>query len=80
MDCTICGTHLHPEVMSCTNCGAPTDDRAYSGERSDCGLCGGVVWSLAETCVHCLARGYPALKPRLGDKSLGAPEEEVNTS
>ncbi len=48
-----------------------------SGERSECAVCGAVLWSLAETCVSCHARGYPALRPRLGDKSMGAPEEEI---
>ena len=77
MDCTICGADLHVDAMGCDACGAPTDDRAASGDRSDCTLCGDALWSLAETCLHCGGRGYPALRPRLGDKSLGAPEEEV---
>ncbi len=79
MECSICGANMHPEAMTCQACGAPTDDRAVSGERSECSLCSGVLWSLSETCVHCEGKGYPALRPRLGDKSLGAPEEEVNT-
>ncbi len=79
MKCSICDEQLGVEDLSCRACGAPTDDRAVSGEASDCALCGGVLWSLAETCVHCKAKGYPALRPRLGDKSLGAPEEGVET-
>jgi len=78
MNCSICGAKLHVEVMMCDTCGAPQDERASSGERSECALCGKVLWSLAETCLHCKRRGYPALRPRLGDKSLGAPEEEVS--
>jgi hypothetical protein len=78
MQCWICGGPIEVEAITCSSCGAPADDRATSGERSDCSLCGDVLWSLAETCLHCNARGYPALRPRLGDKSLGAPEEEVN--
>jgi hypothetical protein len=66
------------DAMSCRACGAPTDDRAASGERSECALCSDVLWSLAEACVHCGSKGYPALRPRLGDKSLGAPEEEIS--
>jgi len=77
MDCTVCGADLYVDAMGCDACGAPTDDRAASGDRSDCTLCGKALWSLAETCLHCGAKGYPALRPRLGDKSLGAPEEEV---
>ncbi len=77
MKCSICSADVHVDAMACGACGSPTDDRAQSGERSQCTLCGGVLWSLAETCVHCGARGYPALRPRLGDKSLGAPEEEI---
>jgi hypothetical protein len=77
MDCSICGAYVKVDAMACRACGAPADDRATSGERSECGPCGGVLWSLAEKCVHCDARGYPALRARLGDKSLGAPEEEV---
>jgi ribosomal protein L40E len=78
MDCSICGADLHMDAMSCNACGAPTDDRAASGERSQCALCSDVLWSLAEACVHCGSKGYPALRPRLGDKSLGAPEEEIS--
>lgn len=77
MDCSICGTYLHVDALSCDSCGAPQDERATSGEKSECAVCGAVLWSLAETCVHCRAKGYPALRPRLGDKSLGPPEEEV---
>lgn len=79
MKCSICGEQLGVEALSCGACSAPTDDRATSGEASECALCGGVLWSLAETCSHCKAKGYPALRPRLGDKSLGAPEEELET-
>lgn len=78
MHCSICGAHVHVESMTCETCGAPQDERASSGERSTCALCSEVLWSLTETCPHCRARGYPALRPRLGDKSLGAPEEEVS--
>ncbi len=78
MDCSLCGADLHVDTMSCNACGAPTDDRAASGERSECALCSDVLWSLAEACVHCGSKGYPALRPRLGDKSLGAPEEEIS--
>jgi hypothetical protein len=77
MDCSICGADLNVDAMSCSVCGAPTDDRAMSGERSECTLCGNPLWSLAETCLHCHGRGYPALRPHLGDKSLGAPPSEV---
>lgn len=77
MDCWICGVAIDVEAMTCSDCGAPADDRATSGERSECSLCTGVLWSLAETCVHCEGKGYPALRPRLGDKSLGAPEGEI---
>ena len=76
MDCSICGTELHVDAMGCELCGAPTDDRAGSGDRSACTLCAKVLWSLSETCVHCGAKGYPELRPQLGEKSLG-PEEEV---
>jgi len=79
MDCPICGTYVHVDAMTCDACGAPADDRALSGERSACAVCGGVLWSLTETCVHCQAKGYPALRPKLGDKSLGPPEEEVTS-
>lgn len=75
MNCSICGAGVHVELFTCDSCGAPHDDRAASGERSECVLCGGVLWSLAETCGHCKARGYPALRPRLGDKSLRAPND-----
>ncbi len=79
MKCSICGKYLAVEAMTCRTCGAPTDDRATSGERSECSICSGVLWSLVETCVHCNAKGYPALRPKLGDKSRGAPEEELET-
>lgn len=75
MNCSICGAGVHVELFACDCCGAPQDERASSGERSECVLCGGVLWSLAETCGHCKARGYPALRPRLGDKSLRAPND-----
>lgn len=78
MNCSICGASVHVEASKCGECAAPQDERASSGERSECSRCGEVLWSLAETCPHCGARGYPALRPRLGDKSLGAPGEEVN--
>ena len=77
MDCAICGYDLHVDSMNCNACGAPTDDRATSGEKSECSLCGEVLWSLSESCVHCGGRGYPALRPRLGDKSVGAPQGEI---
>lgn len=77
MECSICGGRLDVDAMTCHACGAPADDRAASGEASQCTLCGGVLWSLAEACVHCEGRGYPALRARLGDKSLGAPEGEI---
>lgn len=77
MECSICGAALHVSDMTCTNCGAPADDRAASGDRSECSLCGDVLWSLAETCLHCQSRGFPALRPRLGDKSVGAPGREL---
>ncbi len=79
MDCIICGTYLHVDALKCNSCGAPQDERARSGEKSHCAICDAVLWSLAETCVQCNAHGYPALRPRLGDKSLGAPEEEIET-
>jgi hypothetical protein len=78
MDCSICGAPLGAEAASCKACGAPTDDRADAGEKSQCALCDGLLWSLVEACVHCGGKGYPALRPRLGDKSLGAPDGEVN--
>ena len=74
MNCSICGAYLEADAWTCPDCGAPADQRAASGDGSRCSLCGEVLWSLAETCVHCGSRGYPALRPRLGDKSLGAPE------
>ena len=77
MICSICGNNVYVDAYTCHGCGAPADDRAASGEGSECNLCGGVLWSLAEACVHCEGKGYPALRPRLGDKSLGAPENEV---
>ncbi len=79
MKCSICGEYLDVEAMTCRSCGAPTDDRATSGERSECSICSGVLWSLVETCLHCKAKGYPALRPELGDKSRGAPEEGLET-
>lgn len=77
MYCSICGAYVDVDALTCHACGAPSDDRAASGARSECTICGGIVWSLSEACVHCRARGYPALRPRLGDKSLGAPEREL---
>lgn len=74
-DCSICGAKLDAGAASCGACGAPTAERAAHGERSECRLCGATLWSLTEKCVHCGGQGYPALRPRLGDKSLGAPEE-----
>ncbi|NIR44975.1 MAG: hypothetical protein GWN53_11160 [Gammaproteobacteria bacterium] len=78
MECSICGAYIEVDARNCAGCGAPADDRAASGERSECALCEEILWSLAEKCVHCGGKGYPALRPRLGDKSLGAPESEVN--
>ena len=77
MDCSICGADLEADSWTCQACGAPTDDRADSGEKSQCALCSSLLWSLVETCVHCGGKGYPALRPSLGDKSLGAPEDEI---
>ena len=78
MKCSICGAYLEVDAWTCHACGAPADDRAASGDGSRCALCGDVLWSLAEKCVHCGGKGYPALRPRLGDKSLGAPESGVS--
>jgi ribosomal protein L40E len=80
MDCSICGVYVQVDALTCHTCGAPTDDRALSGQRSICSLCGEVLWSLAERCQRCEAKGYPALRPRMGDKSLRAPEAEEMTA
>lgn len=41
-----------------------------------CGVCGAGMELLSERCPSCGAEGYPALRPRRGRKSLGAPEPE----
>ncbi len=74
--CSICDAAMEAgEASRCAACGAPAGERAATGTRMECALCGEVLWSMAETCVHCGEKGYPALRPRLGDKSLGAPDE-----
>ncbi len=78
MNCSICDSYMDVDAWTCHACGAPADDRAASGEGSQCALCGGVLWSLSEACVHCGGKGYPALRPRLGDKSVGAPGNELS--
>jgi hypothetical protein len=78
MNCSICGAYLDVDAWTCHDCGAPADHRAASGDGSHCALCEEVLWSLAETCVHCGSKGYPALRPRLGDQSLGAPESGIS--
>ncbi len=74
--CSICETSLDESADVCATCGAPTDDRAATGDREECPHCGSVIWSHAEKCPSCAARGYPALRPRMGDKSLLLPEDE----
>lgn len=75
-ECSICDGKMEEKAGACPSCGAPAGERAATGTKMECALCGGVLWSLAETCIHCGEKGYPALRPKLGDKSLGAPEEE----
>jgi len=77
LSCSICGAALDADALTCSACAAPTgaDQRAASGTRAQCAACAAVLWSLAERCPSCGARGYPALRPRLGDKSLGAPDD-----
>ena len=74
MHCGICEAEIETDAVSCGGCGAPASDLASSGTRSECRVCSKPLWSQSEVCVHCDARGYPALRPPLGGKSLGAPE------
>lgn len=78
-NCTICDQPLGDASIRCTSCGAPTDldQRVERGARAECPRCGDVIWSHVETCPGCGARGYPALRPRFGDKSERAPETEA---
>jgi len=73
MNCSICHTDQDDGTAKCSACGAPLGGSAVSGQAAHCSLCGEALWSMAETCVHCGARGYPALRPRMGDRSLKAP-------
>ena len=74
MHCSICVAEIGADAGSCEECGAPVGERAARGTRSECRVCSGALWSQREVCVHCGARGYPALRPPLGVRSLGAPE------
>ena len=78
--CAICESELSKDASACGTCGAPTDvaERRERGERSECPECGGALWSQAERCPSCGARGYPALRPRFGDKSVAGPDEPAN--
>lgn len=77
--CPICDTTMTTGESGCPSCGAPADveARAERGQRAECPACGSVIWSHVETCPACRARGYPALRPRFGDKALRAPETEA---
>ena len=73
--CTVCQAQLPEGATACSACGAPADASERGGEKTECRVCGGMLWSKAETCIHCDARGYPALRPKMGDKSEGAPAD-----
>ena len=76
--CPSCGVELAAFAVRCS-CGATLPearDLRSDPDRPACGMCGAAVPLMSETCPACGARGYPALRPRRSQKSLGAPETD----
>ena len=73
--CPRCGAELAPLAVRCA-CGhelPEARDIRSDPDRPRCGACGAAMELMAYRCAACGAEGYPALRPRRGRKSLGAP-------
>lgn len=73
--CAACGSPLEAYAVRC-RCGAETpeaQDALSHPESPRCALCGETIALMDEACPACGARGFPALRPRRGKKSLGPP-------
>ena len=82
-NCPECGARLEPLAVKCRcGCEMPEADgmRCSDPDAPVCGICGKAIELMDQQCPHCGAAGYPAMRPRLGKRSQGAPEEEHPTS
>ena len=77
--CPSCGRELAAFAVRCS-CGhtlPEAKDLRSDPDHPSCGTCGAPLALMTETCHACGARGYPALRPRRSQKSLGAPGEDT---
>jgi len=74
--CPECGAELEPLAVRCT-CGHEVPEakgvRCADPDSPVCGICGKAIQLMDQRCPHCGAEGYPALRPRKGKTSKGAP-------
>lgn len=75
--CPECGAHLEPLSVRCT-CGHEMPEaqgvRCGNPDTPVCGVCAKEIKLMDQQCPHCGAEGYPAMRPRRGKRSRGAPE------
>lgn len=72
--CPSCSAGIAPGDQTCDACGEPLSHEP--GEPGvACRVCGAEITAYTETCPACGETGYPALRPRRGKVSEGAPEE-----
>jgi hypothetical protein len=75
--CPGCGNQLEPLAVRC-DCGFEMPEasgvRCADPGSPVCGLCSKEIQLMDQRCPHCGAEGYPAMRPRRGKTSKGAPE------
>jgi len=74
--CPECGNPLEPLAVRC-ECGHEMPEavgvRCANPDSPVCGICSKEIQLMDQRCPHCGAEGYPALRPRKGKTSKGAP-------
>jgi predicted amidophosphoribosyltransferase len=77
--CPACGAALESFAVRC-QCGAAlpeAKDLRSDPDHPACGVCGTAMPLMSESCPTCGVRGYPALRARRSNRSLGAPEDSA---
>ncbi len=72
--CPSCGTTLAPLAVRCS-CGTELPEARDNRPPPDeprCAVCKAAMTLMAQQCPSCKAVGYPAMRPRMGKKSLRA--------
>ena len=75
--CPKCNAQLERLAVKC-RCGHEMPEaegiRCSDPDAPACGVCGEQIQLMDQRCGHCGATGYPAMRPRKGRNSQGAPE------